>query len=74
MRVTGAADPTVPLKDTLKGKLPQYKIVNEAGMDTVLTETRSVLQQDMLMKYIIQTMLQNVWRSVPLWVQHLERT
>ena len=42
-------------------------------MDTVLTETRSVLQQDMLMKYIIQTMLQNVWRSVPLWVQHLEK-
>ena len=31
MRVTGAADPTVPLKDTLKGKLPQYKIVNEAA-------------------------------------------
>lgn len=31
MRVTGAADPTVPLKDTLKGKLPQHKIVNGAA-------------------------------------------
>ena len=31
MRVTGAADPTVPLKDTLKGKLPQRKIVNGAA-------------------------------------------
>ena len=27
MRVTGAADPTVSLKDTLHGKLPQRKIV-----------------------------------------------
>lgn len=31
MRVTGAADPTVLLKDTLKGKLPQRKIVTGAA-------------------------------------------
>lgn len=31
MRVTGAADPTVSVKDTLKGKLPQKKIVREAA-------------------------------------------
>ena len=31
MRVTGASDPTVPLKDTLKGKLPQRKIVTGAA-------------------------------------------
>ena len=31
MRVTGAGDPTVPLKDTLKGKLPQRKIVTGAA-------------------------------------------
>lgn len=31
MRVTGAADPTVPLKETLKGKLPQRKIVTGAA-------------------------------------------
>ncbi|MCQ2248481.1 MAG: phosphoribosylformylglycinamidine synthase [Treponema sp.] len=31
MRITGAADPTVPLKDTLKGKLPQLKIVRESA-------------------------------------------
>ncbi|MGI6069241.1 MAG: phosphoribosylformylglycinamidine synthase [Blautia sp.] len=31
MRVTGAADPTISLKDTLKGKLPQKKIVREAA-------------------------------------------
>lgn len=31
MRVTGAADPTVSLKDTLAGKLPQRKLVNGAA-------------------------------------------
>ncbi len=31
MRVTGAADPTASVKDTLKGKLPQKKIVREAA-------------------------------------------
>lgn len=31
MRVTGAADPTVPLDKTLPGKLPQKKIVREAA-------------------------------------------
>ena len=31
MRVTGAADPTVSVRDTLKGKLPQKKLVREAA-------------------------------------------
>ena len=31
MRVTGAADPTVPISDTLPGKLPQRKIVTTAA-------------------------------------------
>ena len=31
MRITGAADPTRPLNETLKGKLPQKKIVTEAA-------------------------------------------
>ena len=31
MRVTGAADPTVPVKDTMKGKLPQRKICTGAA-------------------------------------------
>ena len=29
MRVTGAADPTVPVTETLKGKLPQRKTGDE---------------------------------------------
>ena len=31
MRVTGAGDPTVPVADTLQGKLPQRKIVTSAA-------------------------------------------
>ncbi len=31
MRVTGAADPTVPAEQTLKGRLPQIKLVREAA-------------------------------------------
>ncbi|MBQ3405127.1 MAG: phosphoribosylformylglycinamidine synthase [Oscillospiraceae bacterium] len=31
MRVTGAADPTAPLSETIKGKLPQRKIVTTAA-------------------------------------------
>ncbi len=31
MRVTGAADPTVSVDDTMKGKLPQRKLVTEAA-------------------------------------------
>ena len=31
MRVTGAADPTVSMGDTMKGKLPQKKLVREAA-------------------------------------------
>ncbi len=31
MRVTGAADPTVPVQDTIPGKLPQRKIVTTAA-------------------------------------------
>ena len=31
MRVTGCADPTLPLSETLKGKLPQRKLTTEAA-------------------------------------------
>jgi len=31
MRVTGAADPTLPVADTMEGKLPQKKLVREAA-------------------------------------------
>lgn len=31
MRITGASDPTVPVSETLEGKLPQKKLVREAA-------------------------------------------
>ncbi|MCR5526417.1 MAG: phosphoribosylformylglycinamidine synthase [Lachnospiraceae bacterium] len=31
MRITGAADPTVPVSETIEGKLPQKKLVREAA-------------------------------------------
>ena len=31
MRVTGAADPTVPVSETIPGKLPQRKLVTTAA-------------------------------------------
>lgn len=43
MRVTGAADPTRPLSETLPGKLPQKNWFARQQPDTVPTETRSVL-------------------------------
>ena len=47
MRVTGAADPTVPITDTMKGKLPQKKAGYEVQRkDTVPMVTRSDLPQD----------------------------
>ncbi|MFR7426338.1 MAG: hypothetical protein ACLUUF_06045 [Bifidobacterium pullorum] len=36
MRVTGAADPTVPIAQTLEGKLPQRKLVTTAAARLLL--------------------------------------
>ena len=48
MRVTGAADPTVSVQDTMEGKLPQKKAgYAEQHRDTVPMVTRLVLQPDM---------------------------
>lgn len=68
MRVTGAADPTVSVKDTLPGKLPQKKIVREAAHGYSSYGNQIGLATGYVKKYTIQTMSQNVWRSVPLWV------
>ena len=42
MRVTGAADPTVPVQETMKGKLPQKSWFAPLHTATALTATRSV--------------------------------
>ena len=47
MRVTGCADPTVPMAETMKGKLPQRKLDYVAlQRDIALMVTRLVLLQD----------------------------
>ena len=49
MRVTGSGDPTVPFKDTMKGKLP--------------TATRSALRPVRSRSFMTPVMLQSAWRS-----------
>ena len=44
MRVTGAGDPTVPVSETVKGKLPQRKIVRTAAAELLGEE--SVIQEN----------------------------
>ena len=62
MRVTGAANPLVPVEDTISGKLPQRKITVARLTDTVPMEIRSVLPQVMFLKSIIRDMLQKDWK------------
>ena len=70
MRVTGAADPTVSIKDTMKGKLPQKKLVREAAHGYSSYGTRSDLQLVQLRKSITRIMWQNVWKSELFSEQH----
>ena len=64
MRVTGAADPTVSVNETLKGKLPQKKLVREAATRIQFLR-KSDRSGDRIAskKSIIRIMWQNVWRS-----------
>ena len=71
--MTGAADPTVSLKDTLKGKLPQRKIVTGAAKGYSSYGNQIGLRQVLSMKFIIRTMWQNVWKSVQLWALRQEK-
>jgi phosphoribosylformylglycinamidine synthase len=63
MRVTGAADPTVPIEMTMKGKLPRAGLPLPQRMVTVHMETRSALQQAAYMRFIIRAMRLNEWNS-----------
>ena len=64
MRVTGAADPTVSVKDTIPGKLRRKSWCVKRRTATVHMEIRSDLRRAMSKKSIIQIMWQNAWRSV----------
>ena len=67
MRVTGAADPTVSVKETLKGKLPQKKLVRSAAHGYSSYGNQIGLATGYVKEVYHLTMWQNVWRSVLLW-------
>ena len=66
MRVTGAADPTRPVSETIEGKLPQRKIVQTAAAGYSSYGNQIGLQPVWLTSFTTTATLQSVWRSVPL--------
>ena len=62
---TGAADPTKPFTETLKGKLPQRKLVNSAANGYSSYGNQIGLATGYVKKSTIRDMWQNVWKSVP---------
>ena len=63
MRVTGSGDPTVPFKDTMKGKLPTRKIPPALRRVIPPTATRSALRPVRSRSFMTPVMLQSAWRS-----------
>ena len=70
MRVTGAADPTVSANETLKGKLPQKKLVREAAHGYSSYGNQIGLATGLVKRFTIRIMSQSVWRSEQCLVQH----
>ena len=68
MRVTGAADPTVSVKETLKGKLPQKKLVRGAAHGYSSYGNQIGLATGYVKEIYHPNYVANVWRSVQLWV------
>ena len=64
MRVTGAADPTVSVKDTIPGKLPQKKLVREAAHGYSSYGNQIGLATGYVKEYTIRIMWRSAWRSV----------
>ena len=66
MRVTGAADPRVPVEDTLPGKLPancrSAKLLSAQRLATALTATRLAWQPAMYRNTITINSWQNAWK------------
>jgi phosphoribosylformylglycinamidine synthase len=63
MRVTGSGDPTVPVSETLPGKLPQRKITTTPRPATVPTATRSVWPPARSTNSTTPAISPNAWRS-----------
>ena len=65
MRVTGAADPTVSVKETMKGKLPQKKLVRSAAHGYSSYGNQIGLATGYVKEIIIRITWPNVWKSGP---------
>ena len=63
MRVTGAADPTVSVKETMKGKLPQKKLVTGAAHGYSSYGNQIGLATGAVKEIYHPDYVQNVWRS-----------
>ena len=67
MRVTGAADPTVPVSETLEGKLPQRKLVTTAAAGYSSYGNQIGLATGRWMRSTIRAMWPSAWRSARSW-------
>ena len=67
MRVTGAADPTVPVSETLEGKLPQRKLVTTAAAGYSSYGNQIGLATGQVDEIYHPDMWPSAWRSVRLW-------
>ena len=60
MRVTGAANPLVPVEDTIQASFRRGRSLSAQQTDTALTATKSDLQQVTFPKFTTPAMLQSV--------------
>ena len=67
MRVTGAGDPTVPVSETLEGKLPQRKLVTTAAAGYSSYGNQIGLADRQATSSITPVTWPSAWRSAPSW-------
>ena len=67
MRVTGAADPTVPVKDTLEGKLPQKTLTRGAAKGYSSYGNQVGLATGYVKEVYHPNYVAREWRSVRSW-------
>ena len=67
MRVTGAGDPTVPVSETLEGKLPQRKLVTTAAAGYSSYGNQIGLPPVRSTSSITPATWPSAWRSAPSW-------
>ena len=74
MRVTGAGDPTVPVSETLEGKLPQRKLVTTAAAGYSSYGNQIGLATARSTSSITPVTWPSAWRSAPSWAPPRQTT